>query len=336
MSICNFRCHYCYLAQRPVAYQGIQPEKIYSPEQVARALSYKRLGGTAYINVCADGETLLVKDLEFYLKKLVEEGHYIEIITNCSLTSHLQKFLSWNKDFLKHVEFKCSFHYLELKKHKLLDTFAKNVNSIWEAGSSANIEITPSDELIPYIDEIKSFSMKNFGALPHITIGRDERTAGIDVLTNLSKEEYYKIWSQFDSKFFEFKWSIFGKRQERFCYAGLWTTYVNLCDGNAFTCYNNVGLKNIFENPDSELPSQPVGKCNVPHCFNGHAFLTFDAIPGITKFTYNDMRNRVKKDGKCWLQPEIAYFFSSKLSDSNRELSDAEKMKYLIMNRLNI
>lgn len=47
MSICNFRCHYCYLAQRPVHYQGIQPEMKYTPGQVANALSINRLGGYA-------------------------------------------------------------------------------------------------------------------------------------------------------------------------------------------------------------------------------------------------------------------------------------------------
>ena len=31
MSICNFRCHYCYIAQRPVHFQGIQPEMEYTP-----------------------------------------------------------------------------------------------------------------------------------------------------------------------------------------------------------------------------------------------------------------------------------------------------------------
>ena len=45
MSICNFRCHYCYIAQRPIHFQGIQPEFKYSPEEVAKALSVKRLGG---------------------------------------------------------------------------------------------------------------------------------------------------------------------------------------------------------------------------------------------------------------------------------------------------
>ena len=37
-SICNFRCHYCYLAQRDIAYQGEQAQMKYSPTQVAAAL----------------------------------------------------------------------------------------------------------------------------------------------------------------------------------------------------------------------------------------------------------------------------------------------------------
>lgn len=45
MSICNFRCHYCYLAQREECYQGIQPKMRYSPDEVRSALSTNRLGG---------------------------------------------------------------------------------------------------------------------------------------------------------------------------------------------------------------------------------------------------------------------------------------------------
>lgn len=205
MSICNFRCHYCYLAQRDEHYQGIQPEMKFTPEQVRKAMSKERLGGPAYMNFCADGETLLVTNLDQYVKELVEEGHYAEIVSNMTINPMLDKILAWDRALLSHIEFKCSFHYLELKKKNLLNRFAENVNRAWEAGASVNIEVTPSDELIPYIDELKSFSMEHFGALPHLTIARDDRTAGIDYLTNLSIEEYDKVWSQFDSGFWKFK-----------------------------------------------------------------------------------------------------------------------------------
>ena len=160
MTICNFRCHYCYLAQRPVHFEGIQPKMEYTPEEVAYAIRPERLGGYAYINLCADGETLLVKDIDIYARKMVESGHFLEIVSNMTITPVLEKILSWPKELLEHVEFKCSFHYLELKKHNKLALFAENIHKVWSAGASANIEITPSDELIPYIDEVMEFSMK--------------------------------------------------------------------------------------------------------------------------------------------------------------------------------
>lgn len=336
MSICNFRCHYCYLAQRPASYQGVQPEMKYSPEQVARALSAKRLGGLAYINVCADGETLITKNLDQYVKKLVEQGHYAEIVTNCTLTPLLQKYLSWDRELVNHLEFKCSFHWLELKKHNLLETFVKNVHSIWKAGGSANIEITPSDELIPHIDEIKAFSMENFGALPHITIARDDRTRGIEILSQLPKDEYYKIWGQFNSEFFDYKTTIFGKYQEEFCYAGIWCANINLCTGHALPCYCGRSLGDVFENPDSPFPIYPVGKCGIAHCYNGHMFLTWGNIPHATDVRYADVRNRIKADGGEWLQPKLKAFYSTQLCESNAELSDSEKFDFMARNILQL
>ena len=332
MSICNFRCHYCYLAQRPISYQGVQPPFKYSPEQVAAALSPKRLGGQAFINICADGETLIAKDLDLYVKKLVEQGHYAEIVTNCTITPALQKYLSWDKDLVEHLEFKCSFHWLELKKHKLLDTFVKNVHRIWEAGASATIEITPSDELIPHIEEIKEFSMKHFGALPHITIARDDRTSGIEILSKFSKEEYYKIWGRFNSEFFNYKTTIFGKRQEEFCYAGIWSVYVNLYTGIARACYCGRSLGDVFANPNTPFPTFPVGKCEIAHCYNGHAFLTWGNIPQATNVRYADVRNRIRTDGGEWLSPKLKHFWSSQLCESNAELSDSEKFDFMVKN----
>lgn len=334
MSICNFRCHYCYLSQRDERFQGIQPEMKYTPEQVAKALAPERIGGTAYLNFCADGETLLVKNIDLYVKPLLEQGHYVEFVTNLTITSVLDKILLWDADLLKRLEFKCSFHYLELKKKNLLDVFAENVKKIWVAGASANIEITPSDELIPYIDEIKSFSLKNFGALPHFTIARDDRTRGIERLTKLSLKEYNCTWSQFDSSFWEYKTTIFGVKQKRFCYAGDWLLFVNLATGEARQCYKGAYLGNVFADPDKPLPKRPIGKCIQSHCYNGHMLLTLGLIPYATEVGYGDIRNRVCLDGREWLQPELKAFFNSKLVESNEQLSDLQKRKIIIEQRL--
>ncbi len=333
MSICNFRCHYCYLSQREESFQGVQPEMRYTPEQVAEALSPTRIGGLAYFNFCADGETLLVKDIDLYVKLLLEQGHYVEVVTNLTITSVLEKFLCWDKNLLSHLEFKCSFHYLELKKKNLLNVFAENVKKVWRAGASANIEITPSDELIPFIDELKEFSLKNFGALPHFTIARDDRTSGIERLTKLSMEDYNEVWSQFNSEFWEYKTTIYGVRQKEFCYAGDWMLFINLATGEAKQCYVGASLGNVFADPMKPLPKKAIGKCKQAHCYNGHMLLTLGMIPNTTDVRYGNIRNRVKYDNTEWLQPELKSFFNSTLIESNETYSSAEKRKVIINNQ---
>lgn len=332
MSICNLRCHYCYLSQRPAHLEGIQPEMKYTPEQVGHALRAERIGGKAYINLCADGETLLVKDIDKYVKALTEQGHYVEIVSNMTVTPVLQKILSLPKHLLSHIEFKCSFHYLELKAKGKLELFADNVKKAWEAGASANIEITPSDELIPFIPEVKEFALDNFGALPHLTIARDDRTSGIDYLTSLPMDEYNRIWGEFDSDFWKFKKTIFGKKQTAFCYAGQWGMYVDLTTGDAQQCYCGKSLGNIFENPDSPLKEEPIGKCPIAHCYNGHALLTLGYIPEVNDTRYGDIRDRVRGDGSHWLHPQLKEFFNSRLEESNNLLTPAECKKVLINN----
>lgn len=329
VSICNFRCHYCYLGQREGSFQGIHPEMKYSPEDFSRAMRVSRIGGVAYGNFTADGETLLVKDIDRYVKAFVEQGHYAEVVTNLTVTKALEKFLAWDKELLKHLEFKCSFHYLELKKRGLLETFAENVKKIWEAGASANIEITPSDELIPYIEEVKEFSVKHFGALPHISIARDDRVASIDYLTNLPMAEYDQIWSQFESDFWKFKKTIFGKKQEDFCYAGRWSVCINLCSGQASACYGCKPLGNVLDDPEKPFPEEAIGQCPIAHCYNGHMLLTLGVIPGVAGVRYGDIRDRTRNDGTHWLQPELKDFFNTKLEESNEQFGKLKKRIYV-------
>ncbi len=191
---------------------------------------------------------------------------------------------------------------------------------IWDAGASASIEVTPSDELIPYIDEVKAFSMEHFGAFPHLTIARDDRTKSIDYLTNLSPKEYDLTWSSFDSDFWRFKRSIFGIKQKGFCYAGAWSYYVDMVTGSAKSCYFGNYFFNFYEKVNGEYPSpseHTVGRCPLPHCYNGHALLTLGLIPGLYQTRYGRIRDRKKTDGTHWLQPELSLFFDTKLEESN-------------------
>lgn len=325
MSKCNFQCSYCYLSQRDEAYQGKQAIFKYSPEYVGKAFSKERLGGSCFFNFCANGETLLTKKIDEYIHAIVSQGHYAEIVTNLSITSALDKILSWDQPLLKRVEFKCSFHYAELMKRNLLQVFADNVQKIWKAGCSANIEMVAADEFISNIDEIKEFSLKNFGALPHVTIARNDATPNIDLLTSLPIEEYDAIWSTFNSDFWQFKKSIFQEERKEFCYAGKWSLYVNLTTGDTTQCYCSWFNQNIYKDLKKDIIFNPIGKCLLPHCYNGHALLTSGCIPKFTDIGYGDIRDRKKNDGSHWLQPEICSYMNSKLEQSNEEIGEKEK-----------
>ncbi len=323
-SICNFRCRYCYLAQRDEYYQGEQANICRSPEYIAKAFSKERLGGACYFNFCADGETLLTKDLDKYIYEIAKEGHYIEIVTNMTVTPVLNKIFQWEPDILEHITFKCSFHYLQLVERGLLATFADNIKRAWAAGCSANIEITPDDELIPHIEDVKRFSMENFGALPHLSIARDDRV-GHDFLTKLSKEEYIKTWSQFDSDFWKFKMTIFNQKRNEYCYAGAWSLYVNFATGNAVQCYCGGYLQNIYDNISKPIDFYAIGQCPDTHCYNGHALLTLGCIPKFTDVCYGNIRDRIRADGTHWIQPKMLNFLNSKCEESNTEFTDKDK-----------
>lgn len=332
MSICNFRCSYCYLAQRDSCYEGVMPKFKYSPEEFARAISTERVGGIAYGNFTAAGETLLMKGLLDYVKVFVEQGHYAEIVTNLTITSKIDEILSWDETLRKRIEFKCSFHYLQLKEKNLLQTFADNVKRIWEAGSSATIEITPADDVIPYIDEIKDFSMKKFGALPHLTICRDDRTDGIGYSTDLSMDDYEHVWEQFDSDFWRFKRWLFGVKRKEFCYAGAWSYYVDLTTGNASQCYCGKKIGDIFAAPESPLPDKPIGRCRLPHCYNGHMHMAAGLIPKVSIVRYGDIRNRKRADNKGeWLQPELLRVFNERIYEQNEPYSETDEKKRLMI-----
>lgn len=325
-TVCNLRCRYCYLTKKDGFMYGKNIKMQYSPEHVGKAFSKERLGGPCFFNFCASGETLLVKDIDKYIYETVKNGHYVEIVTNLTVTSVLDKILQFEPELLARIEFKCSFHYLQLKERGWLDLFANNVKKIWKNNCSANIEITPDDELIPYIEEVKEFSMQHFGALPHLTIARDDKNER-DYLTSLSIDEYDKTWQQFDSSFWKFKKSIFNVRRNEYCYAGKWSLHVDLSSGATGQCYCNRYSQNIFKNVNKPIDFVAIGKCQDYHCYNGHALMTLGLIPNLTDIGYGDIRDRIKEDGSHWIQEQMRDFLNSKLIESNLESTEKDKAK---------
>jgi len=264
-----------------------------------------------------------------YVEALLREGHYVMIVTNATISKRFDEFATFPAELTKRLFFKFSYHYLQLKERGLLDTFFRNVKKMRDIGCSFTLEITPSDELIPYISECAELAVKQVGALPHVTVARDERVPGkLPILTNLSDEEYVKTWSVFDSELFRYKKEIFNVKRREFCYAGDWSFWLNLGNGNMSQCYCSYRTVNILDNPDKPIPFHAIGNnCSQEHCYNGHAFLVLGNIPELSAPTYGELRNRVCRDGSEWLKPEMKRFMDTHLWETNAEYTDRQKQQ---------
>ncbi len=322
---CNFRCHYCYIVQQR-KFNNVLAHFEKTPQEIRAALSKRRLGGVCIINFCAGGETLLSAEVVPIIRELLDEGHYLMVVTNGSLTKRFEEICQYPKELLKRLFFKFSFHYLELKRLNMMDRYFSNIKMVQNAGCSFTVELTPSDELVPFIDEIKAVCMERLGALCHVTIGRDDRTDGIEVLSNYTWDEYKKIWGQFDSELFRYKSSIFKVKQNDFCYAGDWSFYLNLMSGDVRQCYCGAFVDNIYRDISRPIKKSVIGShCELAHCYNGHAFLAFGNIPGKDTTTFAEERNRVSVDGNEWLGTEVKDIFSQKLYENNHLYTPVEK-----------
>lgn len=339
---CNLNCDYCYLKHH--AYTKNDGCYKYPIDHMIKALTQKRLGGITMFNVCADGETLLIPEIDRFVKGLLENGHYVSIVSNCTLTSIIKKFVEIPQELKKRLVFKCSLHYKELKKYGWLDLFANNIKLLRKSGVSITIECVACDEMIEFIDEIILYSRENFGALPHILTGRSEKIEHVYSRFNskLSDTEYFDTWKIFDSDLFFYQYKDFDKNcQKFFCHAGEYTGIVNLEYGDLYPCPGNRNkVINIFENLYEPIVFTPIAKsCPLQSCFMGHVLngLGGDYVDDYDAgYRFWQFRDRICADGGHWLTPEIKEVYSHLCSESNRKFSIAEKEFYIsLMNRVN-
>lgn len=316
---CNFRCRYCYITQKK-KFDGKLFAQEYPLEHMRKALTQERLGGMCLFNLCAGGETLLGSEIVPVIKMLLEEGHNVAIVTNGTVSKAIDEILQFDKELFHWLYIKFSFHYFELKRQGLLDKYFENIKKIQGAAISFSVDITPHDELIPYIDEIKDIFMENLGALPHISVARDTTTNELKMLTSLNREEYYQTWSVFDSPKFEYKMKEFLHPHREFCYAGDLSFSLELATGNLRRCDGapipeQMNFYNIYENLSGEIPYSPIGiHCPTAHCYNCHALLTLGTIPELETPTYAEMLDRVDVNGNHWLQPQLIELYSKRLA----------------------
>ena len=327
---CNLKCEYCYISQLP-EWMKTGEKFTYDVQHIAKCLSPERLGGQCLINLTAEGETMLQKDIVELCRLLLEQGHYIELVTNLTITKVVDDFMNLPKNLLEQLEFKISFHYKELIKMKMINKFFENVKKIQDSPCSFTLELMPYDELIDDIEDIKNICDEEVGANCQVTIGRADYLPSRTILTNRSKEEYIKIWSEFKSSMFDLKMKLLDVKRKEFCYAGAWTLYVNIYTGEAAPCYAQPYRQNIFKNPDKPIKFIPVGcHCALPYCINGHAHISMGVIPEFEAPTYAEIRNRKRKDGTEWFSKKCKVFFGTKLYETNEEFSNIKKIFYNI------
>lgn len=313
---CNLKCEYCYISQ---VQAWDEPTALhYSPEYIAKCLSVERLGGISLINLTGNGETMLQPDIVPLVSALLREGHYVEIVTNGTVTRNIDCMLELPKDSLNRLFFKISFHYLELKRNNQLNVFFDNIKKIHSAGASFTVELMAYDAIEDEIEDIKAICLDNIGAFCHTTIGRNDSRRDKALLSKHSIEKFRDIWCTFESPMTEFKLDVIGVKRKEFCYAGLWSLFVNLYTGESQSCYWQPYNQNLFVNPEKPIKFVPVGHaCTQPYCTNAHSHLCWGLIPELETPKYSEMRNREILGGGEWLTKDCNNFFSTKLSESN-------------------
>ena len=303
----------------------------YSAEHVAKGLGVKRLGGTCLMNICGIGETLFSQYTIDLAKLLLEQGHFVIIVTNgCAQDNSYEQLVNFSDELKRRLLIKFSFHYLELMRMNLFDTYWRHVHQIKDSGCSISIELCPSDEAMPHKEAIQEMCIKEVGALPHVTNARVNTSKRLELMSNLPLDEYKSFWSDFNSEMFDIKIQSYDKKPKEFCYAGDWSIYLNAGTGHAFQCHCGKTMSHdIFENLDKPIPFEPVGRCPAPYCVNAHCGLCMGCLPDINVQTFCSTRDRICADGTHWLSPEWIEFSSQKLYENNPRLSNKAEDKII-------
>lgn len=335
---CNLRCEYCYIRQHgdEETLEIDETKKLfsYSTPHMLRALRAERMGGVCMFNISGTGETLLNPEIFPLVSGLLAEGHYVALISNCTITKVIGQFADMPQEYRHRLFFKASFHYRELKRRGLLDTYVRNIRLMKERQIAFSVEIVSNDYVLEELDELKEFCIQNFGALPHVLAGRDEAVKGTfpKYETKLSEQEFREVWSSFDSDLFRYQDTDYAlPHNDEFCYAGVYTGSLDLETGDFTPCPGGKKLTNFFENIEEPIRFTPVGACPFSYCFCGF-FL--HVLAGVAREKYEpkvkffQFRDRQCADGSTWLTPSVREVFSHRCAEYHKDF-DADKKEYL-------
>lgn len=312
---CNIKCSYCYVIQENRRGKG-RANFLYSPEYIADALSSERLGGQSLISITASGETMLSKEVPEIIAAILKKGHCVNVTTNGTFKNRFIELIELVGSDIDRLHISFSFHYVELKRVGLVETFFENIRICKDAGASILVQVNLSDEYVPVWEEIKELVKVNCGANPQVVLTRDESTIPFKIMTKLTDEEYIRIGEEMKSPLFEFTVDNFNKKQNNFCYAGDWSAKLNLATGEMTGCYGQGIHQNIYDDINKPIKFKPVGSCAFQYCFNSSHFLSLGTIPSIDTLSYGQLRNRKEAN---WYSKTMKSFLNEKLYDSNEE-----------------
>ena len=294
VTVCNLKCSYCYIIQRN--YRNMKLANLnYSPEHIKNCLTKERLGGSCFFSICGAGETLAQKETLDIVKGLLENGHLVNITTNGTSTNQFKRLENFTKDEISRLHFSFSFHYLELRRLNLINTFFSNIRYVHSLGASYMCQLNLCDDYLPYIDEIKQICKKEIGAFPQVAATRKESKGlnEVELMTMLDKGEYIKIGDSFDSGLFRYTIDNFNKKRSEFCYAGERSGTLDLSTGMLSKCYGDPRPQNIFENPEKPIRFEAIGcNCFSSFCFNSSHFMSLGVIDNGDNRTYSGIRDR--------------------------------------------
>lgn len=324
VTVCNIECPYCYIIQENRRHMKLA-DLTYSPEHIANALRQSRLGGTCLISICGAGETMAQKEIVDIVKNILDEGHYVNITTNGTLSTRFDDLIKACAQNINRLHVSFSMHYLELKKRGWIELFFDNIRKVKDAGGSFLLQLNLCDEYIPYIEEIQELCLAQVGAYPQIALTRNEKTTPMSIMTERSEEEYYTEGARFNSPLFDFTTKNFMVKRKEFCYAGEWSGVLNLQSGELRKCYGSDIVANIFEDIEKPIPFEAVGnKCSNPYCINSSHFMSLGIIPSISTPSYGQLRNRKEA---AWYNEDMENFLNSRLYNNNSEYSPVQKKR---------
>lgn len=284
-------------------------------------------GGVTYFSICGAGETTLQNEIADITYSILKNGHYVNITTNGTIGKRLKEIVEKAGEYVSHLHFAFSLHYLELKRLGLLNTFFDNVNMVRAAGASFMVQINLCDEYIPYLQEIEDICIERVGAKPQVAATRKEEKAlqKIELLTEHTEAEYQKYGDEFDSPLFRFTMKNFNVKRKEFCYAGDWAGNLDLSNGRFRRCYSSYVFQDIFKNPDESIRFLAMGThCGSPFCMNSSHFMSLGVIPEIETPSYAELRDREEAG---WYTEDMKEFLSGRLYDSNEKYGPIKKLE---------